>query len=88
MGMRIWLWKYTFLFTSGYGHDESAPTPNGVFVAHFVGVRWHFTDCSLAFHGLFVGILRNVRHVIANRSPRISCVFVAHSLVEYDVFVK
>ena len=37
---------------------------------------------------VFVGILRNVRHVIANRSSRISCVFVAHSLVENDVFVK
>ncbi|WP_314286214.1 hypothetical protein [Prevotella pallens] len=23
---------------SGYGRDESAPTPGGVFVAHFVGV--------------------------------------------------
>jgi len=23
----------------GYGHDESAPTPGGVFVRHFVGVR-------------------------------------------------
>ena len=79
--MRIWLWKYTFLFTSGYGHDESAPTPNGVFVAHFVGVRWHFTECSQP-------ISRNVRHVIANRSPRISCVFATHLLLEYYVFVK
>ena len=39
-------------------------------------------------NGVFVGILRNVHHVTANRSPRISCVFVSHSLVEYDVFVK
>ena len=37
MGMRIWLWKYTFLFMSGYGHDESAPTPGGVFRNPF---RW------------------------------------------------
>ena len=44
--MRIWLWKYMFLVTQGYGHDESAPTPNGVFVAHFVGVCGYFTDCS------------------------------------------
>ncbi|WP_288327289.1 hypothetical protein [uncultured Prevotella sp.] len=44
--MRIWLWKYTFLFMSGYGHDKSVPTPNGVFVAHF-------TDCLLAFCGMF-----------------------------------
>ena len=51
---------------SGYGHDESAPTPGGMFATNFVGVR----------------------HVIANRSPPISCVFVAHSLLEYDVSVK
>ena len=51
--MRIWLWKYMFLVTQGYGHDESAPTPNGVFVAHFVGVCAYFTDCLLAFCGMF-----------------------------------
>ena len=28
-----------FLFMSGYGHDESAPTPNGLFATHFVGGR-------------------------------------------------
>ena len=32
--MRIWLRKYTFLFMSGYGRDESAPTPNGLFATH------------------------------------------------------
>ena len=37
--MRIWLWKYTFLFMSGYGHDELAPTPGGMFATNFVGVR-------------------------------------------------
>ena len=52
-----------------------SPTPDGMFAPHFVGVRWyftecllvscgvfvaHFTDCSLAFHGMFVGILRSV----------------------------
>ena len=30
----IWLWKYTFLFMSGYGHDESTPTPGGLFATH------------------------------------------------------
>ncbi|MBF1504410.1 hypothetical protein [Prevotella pallens] len=24
---------------SGYGHDESAPTPDGMFATNFVGVR-------------------------------------------------
>ena len=36
----------------GYGHDESVP------------YAWRNVRC--AFHGLFVGILRNVRHVIGN----------------------
>ena len=52
--MRIWLWKYTFLFMSGYGHDESVPTPNGMFATNFVGVhhvittvRHVFRVCSL-----------------------------------------
>ena len=62
--MRIWLWKYTFLVTSGYGHDESAPTPNGVFVAHF-------TDCSLAFCGMFATLSQTVRHVFRVCSLRI-----------------
>ena len=44
---------------SGYGHDESAPTPNGVFVAHF-------TVCSLAFYGLFVGLSQSVSNVLAD----------------------
>ena len=46
METHIWLWKYTFLFMSGYGHDESAPTPNGLFATHFVGGL-------CVFHGLF-----------------------------------
>ena len=62
--MRIWLWKYTFLFMSGYGHDESAPTPGGVFVAYF-------TDCSLAFCGMFATLSQTVRHVFRVCSLRI-----------------
>ena len=41
---RIWLWKYAFLVMSGYGHDESAPTPDGMFAPHFVGVRHVIAD--------------------------------------------
>ena len=36
---------------SGYGHDESAPTPNGLFATHFVGVCGYFTDCAPRIHG-------------------------------------
>ena len=51
METHIWLWKYTFLFMSGYGHDESAPTPNGMFATNFVGVCGYFTDYSPRIHG-------------------------------------
>ncbi len=30
----------------GYGHDESAPTPDGVFAPHFVGAVECFAECS------------------------------------------
>ncbi|MBF1525804.1 MAG: hypothetical protein HXN92_05965 [Prevotella pallens] len=51
METHIWLHKYTFLVMSGYGHDESAPTPNGMFATHFVGVCGYFTGCSPRIHG-------------------------------------
>ena len=38
---------------SGYGHDESAPTPGGMFATNFVGERWYFTECLLVFCGVF-----------------------------------
>ena len=37
--MHLGLRKYTVLVTQGYGHDESAPTPDGMFATNFVGVR-------------------------------------------------
>ncbi|WP_424785667.1 hypothetical protein [Prevotella pallens] len=45
---------------SGYGHDESAPTPGGVFRNPF---RW----CSLAFHGLFAMFWQSVSNILAIR---------------------
>ena len=38
--------KNTYLIMLGYGRDESAPTPGGVFAPHFVGERWCFAECS------------------------------------------
>ena len=31
--------RYVHLIMLGYGHDESAPTPGGMFATHFVGGR-------------------------------------------------
>ena len=35
----IWLCEYVYLVMQGYGRDESAPTPGGMFVTNFVGER-------------------------------------------------
>ena len=47
----------------GYGRDESAPTPGGVFVRFFVGggrclrgIREAFRGCTWLFAGCFVGV--------------------------------
>ena len=37
--MRFGLWKYTFLVMQKYGHDESAPTPDGMFTTNSPNVR-------------------------------------------------
>lgn len=37
--MRFGLWKYTFSVMQKYGHDESVPTPHGMFAAAFQFVR-------------------------------------------------
>ena len=40
-----------------YGHDESAPTPDGVFVASFVGGSGVFADCSLCVSLVNIALL-------------------------------
>ena len=44
-----------------------SPTPGGVFCGVSRIVRWTFRGCSLGVSCVFVGILWNVRHVIAIR---------------------
>ena len=65
--MHFGLRKYTVLVTQGYGRDESAPTPGGVFATHFVGERWYFTECLLVSCGVFCVYFVGVRNVIADR---------------------
>ena len=47
----------------GYGHDESAPTPGGVYVVHFVVGCGYFIGYSWGVSWANVGISRNVRNV-------------------------
>ena len=55
--MRFGLWKYTYLVMQKYGHDESAPTPDGMF-------RGCFAEYSPPIHGTFVAAFQFVRHII------------------------
>ena len=52
----IWLWKYACLFMLGYGHDESVPTPDGVFATNFVGERHVIADRLQCFGRPFAAV--------------------------------
>ena len=48
----------------GYGHDESAPTPNGMNVGCFGGVRGVFQECSLGVHRTFATYWFSVCYIL------------------------
>ena len=50
---------------SGYGHDESAPTPHGVFATNFV-------DCSTHYYNICNTSSQTVHNIIITRSQLIS----------------
>ncbi|MBF1459039.1 hypothetical protein [Prevotella pallens] len=60
--MCVRLCVYIYLVMLGYGRDESAPTPNGLFATHFVGVCGYFTDCLLAFCVMFATHSQSVQN--------------------------
>ncbi|WP_314286212.1 hypothetical protein [Prevotella pallens] len=57
----------------GYGHDESAPTPDGMFAPHFEGVLWVFRGCSPRYRKPSAALSQTVRHVFRVCSPHIYC---------------
>lgn len=61
----MWTWKQksVSVVKQKYGHDESAPTPDEVFVASFVGECGIFADCSLCVSLVNVVYLRIVHCV-------------------------
>ena len=63
----------------GYGRDESAPTPGGMFVGCFVGECVYFAECSL---GYFVG----VGWVFTECSQRVRYLYVTYSQNKSMVF--
>ena len=55
--MRVWWNGYVYLIMSGYGRDESSPTPDGVFATYFV-------DGRCIINNPFRMPSRNVRNVL------------------------
>ena len=47
VNMHFGLRKYTVLVTQGYGHDESAPTHDGMFATNSRNIRNTLTTCLL-----------------------------------------
>ena len=55
--MRVWWNEYVYLVMLGYGRDESAPTPGGVFVVHFVVECEYLTEYSPHYSNLLAALL-------------------------------
>ncbi|WP_311569035.1 hypothetical protein, partial [Prevotella pallens] len=51
--------KYIYLIIQGYGHNESAPTPCGMFTTCFVVECGHFAECSWDISWTNVALLAN-----------------------------
>ena len=91
----MWTWKQksVSVVKQKYGHDESAPTPDGLFVACFVGGSCVFAEClqciSLVnvvylrsvrnvFRCVNVALFQFVRNILAAHLWRIVCVFMVY----------
>lgn len=79
---RIWLCEYVQLVMSGYGHDESAPTPDGVFATNFVGGRWCFAECFTTNFVVAVGNWRSVRNQFRGERGELTECFATNFVVD------
>ena len=69
MNARIRLCEYVYLMMSGYGRDESAPTPDGMFRGCLRNVRNVFVICMLHIHHAKVWFLRHKSMVFGVQKP-------------------
>lgn len=91
----MWTWKQksVSVVKQKYGHDESPPTPDGVFIASFVGGSCVFADCLLrvslvnvvylrivrcVFRCVNVALFQFARNILAAHLWRIVCVFMVY----------
>ena len=76
--MCTWKQKSVSVVKQKYGHDESVPTPDGVFVASFVGGSCVFADCLLRVSLVNVALFQFARNILAAHLWRIVCVFMVY----------
>ena len=75
-----------FLIMLGYGRDESAPTPGGMFAPNFVGVRNVIADRQQHFGKLSAAVGSRFIVPAYTYSPRIRNPFRIHSRNVRNVF--
>ena len=71
----------------GYGRDESAPTPGGMFVTNFVGERNIIADRQQHYRNLLAAVGSRFIVPAYTYSPRIRNPFRIHSRNVRNVFV-
>ena len=71
---------------SGYGHDESAPTPGGMFAIHFVGVLCVFRWWALHYRNPSAMLLQCVQNTFTECSQRVRYLCVTYSPCKSMVF--
>ena len=72
----------------GYGRDESAPTPGGVFATNFVGVR-HIIIIYVTRHRKpYTTHFVNIQCIILNRPQLVYFVMVTHSENKNPLFAR
>ena len=70
----------------GYGRDESAPTPGGMFATHFVGVLCVFRWWTLHYCNPSAMLLQCVQNTFTECSQRVRYLCVTYSPCKSMVF--
>ena len=84
--MCVRLCVYTYLIMLGYGRDESAPTPGGMFATHFVGVLCVFRWWTLHYCNPSAMLLQCVQNTFTECSQRVRYLCVTYSPCKSMVF--
>ena len=84
--MCVRLCVYIYLIMLGYGRDESAPTPGGMFATNFVGVLCVFRWWTLHYCNPSAMLLQCVQNTFTECSQRVRYLCVTYSPCKSMVF--